>query len=127
MTSVTIILFEKLFLRTSPSSLRTTDVSPRSSPLRDVSRGGSFSRNVPQRRSARRNVCRSQAIHTPLNSLCKRPENINLSEDHLNRTVTFVRPKRFAVLFFPSIFLLRKLTNDQNMSEHFNFHDNAIT
>ena len=38
-------------------SLRTADVSPRSSPLRNVSRGG----NVPQRRWARRNVCRSQA------------------------------------------------------------------
>ena len=41
------------------TSLRMADVSPRSSPLimRNVSRGG----NVPQRRRARRNVCRSQA------------------------------------------------------------------
>ena len=36
-------------------SLRTADVSPRSSPLRDVPR------NDSQRRWARRNVCRSQA------------------------------------------------------------------
>ena len=58
------------------SSLRTADVSPRSSPLRDVSRGGTQLakrpsmamseeelnlQNVPQWRSARRNVCRSQA------------------------------------------------------------------
>ena len=42
------------------SSLRTADVSPRLSPLRDVS----SSRNVRQRRWARRSVCRSQA--TPL-------------------------------------------------------------
>ena len=62
-------------------SLRTADVSPRSSPLRDVSRGGTQlakrpsmamsqeamseeelnSQNVPQWRWARRNVCRSQA------------------------------------------------------------------
>ena len=41
-------------------SLRTADVSPRSWPLRDASRGGK--RNVLQRRWARRNVCRSQAI-----------------------------------------------------------------
>ena len=38
-------------------SLRKSFVSPRSSPLRDVSRGG----NVPQRRWARRNFCHSQA------------------------------------------------------------------
>ena len=44
----------------APSSLRTADVSPHSSPRRDVSRGSS-SQNVPQRRWARRNVCRSQA------------------------------------------------------------------
>ena len=45
------------------SSLRTADVSTRSSPLR--------TRNAPQRRWVRRNVCRSQAIYslqyTPLN------------------------------------------------------------
>ena len=46
------------------TSLRTADVSPRLSPLRNVSRGGTsflLARNVPQRRWARRNVCRSQA------------------------------------------------------------------
>ena len=42
----------ELTLILAPSSLRTADVSPRSSPLRE---------NVPQRRWARRNVCRSQA------------------------------------------------------------------
>ena len=42
-------------------SLRTSDVSPRSSPLRDVSRRG----NVPRRRWARRNFCHSQAKESP--------------------------------------------------------------
>ena len=42
-----------LVVRRRSVSLRTADVSPRSSPLRDVSR------NVPQRRWARRNVCHS--------------------------------------------------------------------
>ena len=41
------------------TSLRTADVSPRLSPLRHVSR------KVPQRRLARRNVCRSQATGIP--------------------------------------------------------------
>ena len=52
----------ELTLILAPSSLRTADVSPRSSLLRDVSRGFS-SQNVPQWRWARRNVCRSQATH----------------------------------------------------------------
>ena len=43
---------------TVTASLRTADVSPRSSLLRDVSRR---KRNVPQWGWARRNVCRSQA------------------------------------------------------------------
>ena len=65
-TVIILVYSDQMTLKPEPKNCAlglpvTEHASPRLSPLRDVSRGGSSSRNVPQRRWARTNVCRSQA------------------------------------------------------------------